>query len=356
MGKQSLTARDTDTLNAAKGILIVSVVLGHSRVTSDYVPWLFSFLYLWHVQSFFLLSVIRQKPITWARTKDIAVRYLVPFFWITTLLGVVRMLTGEAPLQRVGDLVQAWIFGSAPYIEKATGASVYWFLPTFFSLAVLTGLIANLPQVRQRWAIAGVIATGLAQALLGWPLGNAMWPLGTGVLFYIAAQCYLFLLVWTILTRKTIWLHAGVILSGLFICVAPFVFVESPPIVNVSLFMWPSSLGLALGTYVLPICVAVLTLYVSRFSGVKRIFKGIGQRSMWIYLFHQFVLFAAWRVMSPLIDESQSLLTSIGFIIIMTVIAISVSTAIGALIWKIPRLKALLLPGTWSEFSLGFRI
>lgn len=67
-----------DALNAAKGILIIAVVLGHARATSEFMPWLFAFLYLWHVQSFFILSVFRSKPLTWSHTKDIAARYLGP--------------------------------------------------------------------------------------------------------------------------------------------------------------------------------------------------------------------------------------------------------------------------------------
>lgn len=342
-----------DALNAAKGILIIAVVLGHARATSEFMPWLFAFLYLWHVQSFFILSVFRSKPLTWSHTKDIAARYLVPFFWITGLLSFGKIIFSGDIQQNLHGLALAWTFGSARFIEEAVGASIYWFLPTFFSLSILLGLVGRLSIGPQKVAIAIIIALGCAQGIFDWKIGTSRWPLGSGLVLYIAAQSYIFLNIWTIMSRsKLLWKIGMLIAAGIVLCAA-LTFVRSPSAVNISLFIWPSSPAFALGTYLLPVCVMLLILRICQTPAIMRVFKNIGQRSMWIYLFHQFILYAAWFIISRFIDEPPSRLESLCLAFSMVLPAIYSSIKIGEAIWKFPKLKAVLLPGTWKEFKSG---
>lgn len=97
----------------------------------------------------------------------------------------------------------------------------------------------------------------------------------------------------------------------------------------------------------------LLILRICQTPAIMRVFKNIGQRSMWIYLFHQFILYAAWFIISRFIDEPPSRLESLCLAFSMVLPAIYSSIKIGEAIWKFPKLKAVLLPGTWKEFKSG---
>ena len=108
-------SRDS-AIDAAKGILILLIVLGHNHVILRNVENLRPFLYNWHVYAFFLVAfILPVRRYDFPALVDRMVRYLVPF---VAFLGLTTTLSwgmeGFADTgDRLVDFLKAVFIGSA---------------------------------------------------------------------------------------------------------------------------------------------------------------------------------------------------------------------------------------------------
>jgi polysaccharide biosynthesis protein PslL len=189
--KRDAPATRDVSIDVARGIAIILVVIGHNRAVSSAWPALVSAIFLFHVPLFFLLSgrVLRPEHPMRAAPR-LAVRLLLPFALAALLVGAAKCLTrGEPAAETLLGIL--WATGQTlPW-------SHLWFLPTLFLALLATHTVATMTKSAGRWAaliaLAAMVSAALPMAssfeLAGFP-APVGWPWSLDLL----APCLLF--VW----------------------------------------------------------------------------------------------------------------------------------------------------------------
>lgn len=188
----------SESIDVARGIAIILVVLGHNRALSTAWPSLVAAIFLFHVPLFFLLSgrVLRpEHPLSAA--PRLSRRLLAPFAVAAVLVGVAKCVTRAESLPET-LLGIAWATGQTlPW-------SHLWFLPALFLALLVTQTVAlGLRDEIWRWAIAMALVTVVAAtspmaatgslantrfpAPVGWPWSVDLLPLC--LMFVWVGQC-----------------------------------------------------------------------------------------------------------------------------------------------------------------------
>lgn len=345
--------RHEHAIDALKGWLILAVVVSHNESVSFHIPWLRQLLFYFHVQCFFLLaSLLDRKAFSWGLMRDRAVRYLIPQIVVVTIGWLAYALvcnhgtlTG-ASWQRLG-LACAW--ESPASLNAATGLRMLWFLPALFSFTILRA-------VSLRWRQAGILMTlaalvwmvvggtlsssliqslpyGLASAVFFFGLGeigHGMLPrLGRLDLRVGVMACVVVIMLSTLI----VWFPLGSVAAA---------FIETydirKPLTWLVAVAFP---GFALLS---------LLFLVERLPS-QRIMARIGQLSLPIYLSHMFFYRAMTRFrFGHDFDDMAVVGPAFADGLVILLLTIASSVALGVLIWWSPTIRELVFPRTWREF------
>jgi fucose 4-O-acetylase-like acetyltransferase len=172
--------RRNATIDIARGLGIILVVLGHNPIVLHERGELFRVIYSFHLPLFFFLSGIFLKDsVQWGKfALSRADAILKPYFVVLVLLGMAEMLLPRLmPLAATTPLVyfSGVLYASAPTIAWTP----LWFLPDLFvasllSLAILRATLA-LDRNRATWLwliTAGLLATGIVFIDRFWQTGT----------------------------------------------------------------------------------------------------------------------------------------------------------------------------------------
>ena len=144
-------ARDI-TIDVARGVAIVLVVLGHNSALASAAPGFIDALFLFHVPLFFLLSGLTQRShamhVAFTR---LARRLLLPFLIAALIVGALKLMTR-------GGSVEHWLTGVAWGTGQTLPWSHLWFLPALFLAQLTTQALHKLPGGPARWAFAAAAA------------------------------------------------------------------------------------------------------------------------------------------------------------------------------------------------------
>lgn len=179
---QTLPERfDRNVIDAAKGILILFVILGHSTNFWTPEPFITFSIKFFHVACFLLFPFIYDiKKINGIFLKDRFARYYIPFtlFLIGySILYFIALKHMNNPLEWLMDLGKAFLFGTAPLLDEASGLRALWFLPALMSLVLLcTFLIGNL-KISIFFILAFTFILHITVGLIPMPIAT-YFPLG----------------------------------------------------------------------------------------------------------------------------------------------------------------------------------
>jgi len=145
------TVRDV-TIDVARGIAILLVVLGHNSALAGAAPGFVDALFLFHVPLFFLLSGLVQPshPMNVAVTR-LARGLLLPLLVAAVSVGALKLMTR-------GGSVEHLLAGIAWATGQTLPWSHLWFLPALFLTLLTTQALRNLPGGAARWAFASAAA------------------------------------------------------------------------------------------------------------------------------------------------------------------------------------------------------
>ena len=159
---------------AIKGLLIFLIVLGHNAVFTNALPGSFMYIYLFHVQAFFMLPFlynIKERESFKASFSKNFIRLYYPyilFFIILSALnyGVINILGQKVDLNTLFGteysnnflyFINAILTGNYYLIDSFTALQYLWFLPVMFSMMLLINL--NPTGVKKYMlGIAGVVS------------------------------------------------------------------------------------------------------------------------------------------------------------------------------------------------------
>lgn len=336
-----------------RGLLIIAIVLGHSHLLTDDRQLLFVGLYFWHVQGFFALAYGRLDSLRGKSMRDRAVRYMVPFLWLTVPLGIGRLVAHVKGVT-LGGVAAALVIGSAPLLETQIGLALFWFLPAFLGFTLAMAAIAAARHARPglRWPIdLALVALGLINLAL--PREALQWlPLGAGMLGYLLALSVIHSHLYPLATGSRgrgaallVWAVIAVVV------VAEAVSIWTGQVVNTSIFTFARP-------YVYPAAVLHLLagacMNVAVFALAHRwrdvaLLNWIGERSLQIFLFHQFALIPltmiGWRLihhsMTPGPRDALGVVAALGALVFALIA--------NAVLDRLPRLRRLIFPAGWSS-------
>lgn len=304
--------RRNATIDIARGLGIILVVLGHNWIVLHERDELFRVIYSFHLPLFFFLSGLFLKDS--ARLGDFALSradaLLKPYAVVLVLLGIAEMLAPK--LVPVADTTPLAYFSGVLYATAPTIAwTPLWFLPhlfvaTVFSLAILraTRTLAN----RTAWlfVVACVLlAVGIASISRFWQIDTTAlrfmgldrlpglpWSLD---LLFISTPCILFgfLLAKPVAAMRfsLLWFGAAALAFA-----ALHVFFDEAMDLNLRVYGMPlvSTLQAVLGVYL----VLSASSLLQRFAALQRPLAYIGAASLFILLFHYVVQGRAFLVLS----------------------------------------------------------
>lgn len=153
--EESLISRDGS--NGIKGLLIFLIILGHNSLITSLYPELMTYLYSFHIQSFFILPFLYpHKDLTKKRIIDYFVRFYLPYFFFLIIFIIIHNIAsyfGIIPdnVSKLskgidnywGSLFLMVLNGNAYLIDYYTGFQFLWFLPVMFSMTLIKDYFYN---------------------------------------------------------------------------------------------------------------------------------------------------------------------------------------------------------------------
>jgi polysaccharide biosynthesis protein PslL len=311
-GPPAMTHRNA-TIDIARGLGIILVVLGHNWIVLHERGELFRVIYSFHLPLFFFLSGLFLKDsVPWGQfALSRADAILKPYFVVLVLLGIAEMLAPK--LVPVPDTTPLAYFSGVLYASAPTIAwTPLWFLPDLFvasllSLAILRATLA-LPKNRPAWlwlVAAGLLATGIVLIDRFWQTGTAKlsfmgldrmpglpWSLD---LSFISSA---FMLSGFLLGKQVAALRFSAIgfLASAIAFAALHCFFDVTMDLGLRTYGNPliSTVQAALGIY-LVLCASLL---LQRHAALRRSLGYIGSGSLFILLFHYFTQGRTFLVLS----------------------------------------------------------
>lgn len=350
-----MTAKKLAVIDIVKGILILVVIAGHNEGMMQHAPWVRRVFYYFNTQCFFLLSsMLDTKPLSGQLLRDRAIRYLVPFGWFMLLAWVafISLRGGNQPLPAaIAQLGRAILFGSEPAIYQAVGMRYLWFLPALFSLVVIKAAAIRWPGAgKALWLAACGLIVGVAFVPAG-VIESIPFNAATGLFFFgLGEVCRRVAQAASRLPGSAAGLAAGGMTAALsaLIALAPLGWVAGANIRSYDIMHWATWIT----AVVFPCSMLIALMQTSRFFPAHKLLALCGRYSLPLYLVHMLlyrVLTLSWfgRDFDDLAIVGRDF--SAGLAIFGLTVAGSLALAIA--IWRMDRVRRLIFPRDWSEFS-----
>lgn len=349
---------DRRRIDLLKGVLIVSVVVGHNEAIAYNFPWLRQLLYYFHVQCFFLLSsLLDTKPFSWPLLRDRAVRYLIPYAAFLTFCWTAFVVMRGHRDNSLVSLVQGLLYADSVSIYAATGMRYLWFLPSLFVFVAFKSFALRSPPFG---AVLTVVAWGwMCTAALILPLlpCEPPWGAASALFFFGLGQAGAVISRWAATTGlgpATSLLLFVALLLGAAIVFVPLGWVAASSVATYDIrhpLTW--AVGIVYPWIVLTLLALPSSNVSPRFFHIPGLMLDMfGKYSLPIYLIHMPV----YRILTlacfgKRFDELDIVgpHLAVGLLILATTLAASLAMAMA--LWQYPRLRGALFPRDWQEFK-----
>jgi len=330
----------TSVVDSIKGILILLVVLGHSRWDNQTYQLARGAIYNFHAVLFLLLPfMFAVGPLTWERFKTLLRRYYTPLVWFVVAAFILKNIFLDRPpgisFDEIVSLGAALIMGTGHAFNSTVELELFWFLPTLFGLFFWRSIWPHLPKFGE--FILGLAAAGVF--LLAANLPNVH-NLPTILILSLYA-CILGPLTFTLINLIYKFSgHFSPLVGGLGLLIQIYLLTSTGRRYNMAKINVPSLedlFGIAL--YIGVIAFAFVTIEgLCRLMPIQKILAPIGRLSLGIYLIHMFMIVGFDIALNRLFPSTQSIH------LISLFLALIISIAAAALINAIPPLKKTVFP------------
>lgn len=338
---------DRERSDRFKGISIILIVIGHNYFVTKYNPFVFSFLYTFHVFLFFILVGLRPEKWTgYRKIADLFIRYYVPFFAFSLVYFALFTLVarkGDALTSVIHDAILAILIGSAQKLDISTGFQLLWFLPALFAVRILRMVYCACSQ--RALATIVVLLVHVSAGLI--PSTTTAWiPFGL-----FPASFVLIFVLWA----KEIAAFADRHTRAVFL-----VALAGLSVVGGLVFQLGMRVNVALGQVygidepllllISDLSIVFGFLFVYIISSVQinsRWLISIGQASLIIFLTHQFVFQVLWKLMDRgglLPDPEMTEIYPLMLAVPTVVISIGAGLLFRAILRRMPLLNRTLFP------------
>jgi polysaccharide biosynthesis protein PslL len=284
-----MTAPRNPTLDIAKGLGIILVVLGHNWVVESTKGELFRVIFSFHVPLFFFLSGVFLRK-TDALTAFVRARthsLLKPYFVILLAIGAAKMA--------------GWAYFEG--VLYATGRTLYWipmwYLPHLFLCALVARLLIRaIDSTRLLWAIAAasLLLGVLALTPADWPWSIDLLPITSAFVLggYLCRHAL-----------ATMRFHALAFTAALAAFAALHYFFDLAMDLNIRRYgplLMPFLIVTAQAALGIYLCLGVACV-LARVKPVMQVLAYVGSGTLFILIFHIFFQWKAFNVLTPVIGE-----------------------------------------------------
>lgn len=308
-----------DESNAIKGILIILIVLGHNipfvKLTDNWMVMVW--LYLFHIQSFFLLPFLYPiKKISFERLFNHIIRYYVPFIIFGIILLSIQLFRG-AKIPPLYQLPIIFIGGGAIYLKSFLGTQFLWFLPAMFICCIVREIYSLSSLIWEKF----FVLLGIISIICNLVWGSTFW--GHHYLCYVNLAFRT--LFWGVLLRKIINFK---FLLPLAICIffagSIAFFLHYRLYIKPFITGYPDSYFHRALKIPMSISFMLILFHLRTFLIQFSLLKIIGKYSFYIYLFHIWISYLSNYVLTylhiPLILGSIICMFAMFFISLLLVI------------------------------------
>lgn len=347
---------DNNIIDAAKGILILLVIFGHASNFWTPEPFITFSIKFFHVACFLLFPFIYDmKPLTLPFIRDRFVRYYVPFGIFLLGYSILYFIAFGDILQMTQwsfDVMQAFFFGTAMFLDEASGLRALWFLPVLLSLTFISYfLIGNL-----KIHIIGLLMMSL---LLHVTVGILPVDIAAYIPFGIVNAFYLLFLGlvvrWIVSFLKPVLDRLALVFLGLSI-LGVFLSFHFDTLIKFPVMALPDMhqpLGLVI--HGLIIVSMFLFLITNKFLQRFTFLKWCGQNSLILYLAHLLFLAVSMQYTTKYFETDHVDIQSFLIVCFIFIFSFFGGTSIVFIIKKYDFLASFITPRTWEHWASTFR-
>ncbi len=343
---------DPDTVDAAKGLLILLVIWGHASNFWDPEPFISFSVKFFHVACFLLFPFIYDiRPMSKQTFKNIVAKYYAPFLFFVLGYAALYFIYAAPNVEQWGKAIgQALIFGNKPMLDSATGLSALWFMPVLISIVLLNGLLIGRLRLSLWILLPFALALhlyvgGLDQSVkynLPMGLANAFYLLFIGYLIrllclnktkeYLSKNSHVFLLI----------LFMGIFFSSYYDTLIKFPLILLPDYTNIKTMIIHDGIIIAAFMFL------ITTPYLKKINFLKY----CGQHSLTLYLTHLVFLAFSMEFAKHHFVETGFNVISLLIVIGIFLFSLSGGFLCHVLLTKLPLLKNTIMPTSWENWAI----
>lgn len=334
---------------AIKGLLIFLIVLGHNMIFTYYLePFQgMGYLYCFHIQSFFILPFLYgSKPLS----KNRIVNYFIRLYWPYIILTILMSVGYYTIYLKNGfdfkGVLRMCVTGDVNLIKQYCGIQIFWFMPAMFSLFVLKDYYYYSSRIAKSILL---LLSCSANVFLFLAMYNGYYyKISSNIQSYLPFGIYMgvsYLIFgvsvrWIIFRLLTKNRNISIYLMILFFICSIIYFL------NVRLMHLYTVLILL--KIIMPVVFMLILWYYSNYFVKNRIWEKLGDKTFPIYLLHPFIGYVLYWVVSEYFQ------ISLFWAIITQIVMLSVSYYLSVGLYRMNRLRMLLLPRSFSDIKSSF--
>lgn len=326
--------------NSLKGLLIILVMFDHNEYAHQLFP---EFLrgFSFHVLGFLALPFLREADsINAPRLKKMFFSYLYPFLWFAGGMSIINLFFKlRFSSDDLSQMLLTLYSANAILLKTATGMSLLWFLPSFFSLMLMRGLLTHRENWLRSIALLGLFSLHPLISLL--PLSTQVFiPLGLLPAMYAMPLVLTLTVFQQQIYEKLQRLHAIFLSVLLFSCIKylqiQMNLTQELGFVDVANYQnWR-----ALCINDLEGIFGVLMLFQLARYDLSTLINACGKYSLQLYLFHAFIALVIYRLLEKYLAG-----THIGFLLLLSMFTtVVISLGFVKQIMKIKHVQNFLFP------------
>ena len=329
-----------NAVNAIKGVLIVLVVVGHSRWDHEVYRLVKSIIYNFHAVLFLLLPfMFAVNPLTWDRFKTLLRRYYVPLVWFVLAAFLLKNFILDAPpgisSTEAVELISALLSGTGSAFNSTVELELFWFLPALFGLFIWRSIWPYLPLfVKIAVGFLGTYVFLFSMAIPQVRLLPTILTISLYVFILGPLTFSLINMIYRLSGRRSFWIG---LLGFLVLCCYAAATGRGYNIAKINLPGLDDPLGI--GVYIGNIAFAFVAIEgLCSFEFVQSVFRRVGKMSLGIYLVHMFMIVGFDLVLPRLFPPTDFI--NVGSI----VCALLGSVIVVMIIDVVPNLKGVIFP------------
>ncbi len=333
-------------VNAVKGLLILSVMLGHLRpLVGENFP-VFQFVYNYHVICFLLLPFLYPiKQVDIGQIKTWVVRFWVPFTAFFVAYGALNYFVLGHNFGVI-DVLKGYFIATPPMVDSVTGSEILWFLPHIFLVFLVFNFVMN--KTNHFWFL--LIMALIGHMLMGFIPKDIVSHVpftALNILYLFFFGCIVRLIVLNLKEngQKYAWLFLVIFIGAQVISIS-----TGSVLGYTGIYLFDISQPLKLLLCDILVISGFLAFLYGSFLQKIKLLNWLGKHSLIIFLVHQPFLFVAWKMLEQPNGKAEEVIQMYLYCVFAFIFTLIASAMSVLFFMKFKRLHQLIFPRSMGEW------